>query len=263
MSDTISTVPLHFERFGEPHKPAIVILHGLYGSISNWRTIAKKLAGANQVLIVDMRNHGRSPWADSMDYPDMARDVATLCDSQNITSPVVIGHSMGGKTAMAMVQLNLLSVSRLAVVDIAPVSYPDSHGDEHKAFLQAMLSLDMTQVVSRQSADDILSAQIPSLGIRQFLLQNLIKTAAGYAWRLNLKIIQANLDVLIDYPELKSTDTKTLFVKGENSNYVASENYAAIDEQFTQSSISSVSDAGHWLHAEQPGKVLQLLRDFI
>jgi esterase len=265
---------LYARKMGEG--PALVILHGLYGSSDNWLTIAKSLATNYAVLLPDLRNHGRSAHDYAMNYDNMSEDVIEMLDELSIEKAVIMGHSMGGKVAMTIALNWPERVDKLVVVDIAPVSYlskeasPEA-GTDHAKIIYALRSLDTSSLKSRAEADKRLSYSIPHTGTRQFLLKNLHKAVSGeYAWRINIKSIEDNLKAIMDNICLKSKerDCETqsfpvLFIRGEASKYVAEMHYPAIKKIFPKSTITTLFDAGHWLHAEQPEAFLEVLKDFL
>ncbi|NIP47189.1 MAG: alpha/beta fold hydrolase [Gammaproteobacteria bacterium] len=250
-------VNLSYKSQGAAGSP-IIILHGLLGSSSNWRSIARRLAERHRVLCLDLRNHGDSPHADDMSYPAMAGDVRAFMDTHDIDTATVIGHSMGGKTAMRLALESPGRVARLVVVDIAPsVSEHD-----HLPVLHAMASLDTARVVRRADAERLLEPQIADAGMRMFVLQNLVSTPRGFEWRIDLGAIERNLPALRDFPvepAMAPFDGAALFVRGALSDYVRDSDEALIRRLFPHAEIVTVEDAGHWLHAEQPERFLEIL----
>ncbi len=243
---------------GEPSNPPVVILHGLFGSSSNWRTIGSKLSTHFYVLCIDLRNHGKSEWKDSMSYLDMAEDLAAFIHDYHLTQPNLIGHSMGGKTVMTYLQHHQPEVGKCVIVDIAPVDY--SH--DHDELIYSLKKLDIENIHSRNEAERMLAIDIPNPPIRQFLLQNLIRGDNGFAWRINLEAITDNRNLIFGYPKGNISDTETLFVRGGNSDYIRPEHDSLIAEQFPNSSIHTMENSGHWLHAERPFELTKLLFDF-
>ncbi|HZB15132.1 MAG TPA: alpha/beta fold hydrolase, partial [Chryseolinea sp.] len=175
---------LFFRELGEGEP--VVILHGLFGSSDNWLTQAKLFAPHYRVLSVDLRNHGQSPHSDDFDYPSMVSDIHEFIQDQNITDPIIIGHSMGGKTAMNFALAYPDKVSKLIVVDIAPRSY----NLEHYTIVEGLKAIPLDQLTSRNEADDILSQHVAEADVRQFLLKNLQrKSTGGFSWKINLPVI--------------------------------------------------------------------------
>ena len=246
-------------RLGDPGRPAVVILHGLFGSATNWRSIGRGLSEQHQVCIMDLRNHGDSPWHDEMDYPQMAADVVATLDRLQIDRPVLLGHSMGGKTAMALAQLDLAPLSGLIVADIAPLSYPHDHDE----FIAAMSSLDVDSLRSRGDADRLLSVRVAEVATRQFLLQNLVRQGDTFRWRVNLRSLQQNMTNLLGWNIDRPSDLEALFIAGGESPYIQGEGREAIRNQFPRATVETLAGAGHWLHAEQPQTFSQLVQDYL
>src|SRR5712692_8194130 len=188
---------LHYKKYGEGEShewPVLIILHGLFGSLANWNTISNRLAGRFTVYALDQRNHGLSPHSDQFDYPTLAADLREFMQQQGIPQANLLGHSMGGKTAMQFALSYPELTQKLVVVDIAPRTYP-AHHDQ---IIAALESVDVSQVKSRQEADDRLAQMLPELGLRQFLLTNLIREADGrYRWRMNLAGIKKNYHYIL------------------------------------------------------------------
>ena len=250
---------LHFKESGQGR--AVILLHGLFGSADNWHPIAQRLAESFHVIAVDQRNHGQSPHSDEMNYPLMAADVNTLMAAQGLEHAAVIGHSMGGKTAMQLALQFPERVEKLIVADMAPRAYAPAHD---KIFA-ALLALDLTMFQTRQQIEDALAAEIPNLVLRRFLLKNLGRAADGeFFWKLNLRAIVEN------YPQLReplphtSVFTKpTLFLRAGKSDYVNAEDEPLIRALFPQVHFQTIAEAGHWLHADAPEEFLRQLFAFL
>jgi pimeloyl-ACP methyl ester carboxylesterase len=240
--------------------PPLVVLHGLFGQAKNWATIAKGLADGRRVIAADLRNHGASPWAQEMDYPAMAGDVAALVESLPEGRAEVLGHSMGGKAAMVLALTRPELVDRLIVADIAPVAYS---GGSLLPFVDAMLAVDPSAYASRKEVEGALKRAVQDPGIRQFLLSNLTRGEQGFRWTLNLRAIRAAMDTLSGWPEVDGRyDGDTLFLAGERSDYVTEAAQPAIDRHFPNARTERVP-AGHWIHAEAPQATLAALRGFL
>ncbi len=238
--------------------PPVVILHGLLGSSSNWRSIARRLAEQHRVFALDLRNHGDSPHVDDMSYPAMANDVRAFLDDREIDAATVIGHSMGGKTAMRLALDAPHRVDRLVVVDIAPTV---SHHD-HVPWLRAMASLDPSRITRRADAETMLEEAIADSAMVKFLLQNLASTPSGFAWRINLEAIENNLPALLDFPvdaDVQPFTGPALFLRGTQSDYVLPKDETVIQALFPRAEVVSIEGAGHWVHAEQPARFLEAL----
>ena len=250
---------LYFQVFGDENNPTLLILHGLFGSSTNWRSIIRQLSEELYVVAADMRNHGQSPWSESMDYPEMAKDIAALITDQKLQKPVILGHSMGGKAAMTLAQMGLVPVDKLIIADIAPVPYTHSH----ETLVQAMLRVKLEGVRNRSEVQNQLAESILNPGIRQFLLQNLVRENGEYRWRINLQAIENNMASLLDYATEQTADNQTLFIAGSNSDYIQPDMYSTIKKLFPNSRVETIKDAGHWIHAEKPSEFVKLVRQFV
>ena len=242
-------------------RPALV-LHGLFGSGTNWRTIARRLDTRLECHLVDQRNHGRSPHARGMAYPDLAADVLAYLDAHRIGQAGLIGHSMGGKTAMTLALTAPERVRWLIVADIAPAPSPS----DHWPILDALKAMPVESLTSRTDADAALASAIPELGLRQFLLQNLLTGDVGMRWRIDLDAIAHALPDLTDFPSMSPHavyEGRSLFLRGENSDYVGAHHEPRIRTLFPAASIATIAAAGHWLHAEQPGAVAARIEAFL
>lgn len=240
--------------------PPLVIAHGLYGSGRNWGVIARRLADQRDVIAVDMRNHGASPWLDSHSYPDLAHDLAEVIAS--IGAPVdLLGHSMGGKAAMQLALERSSLVRRLVVADIAPVAY-DHDQTRH---IDAMRALDLTGLHSRAEADLRLGAFVEDAGLRAFFLQSLdLKAEGGPRWRLNFDVLAAEMAKIVGWPGTVGTfEGPTLFLTGALSSYVKPEHREMIRAQFPKARFAKLPGAGHWLHAEKPREFEEAVRVFM
>ena len=239
--------------------PPLVVLHGLFGSSGNWRGIARELATTHTVHCADLRNHGASPWADSMGYVEMADDVLQLIAKLRLDRPAVMGHSMGGKTAMALALRHPAQVGRLIVVDIAPLSYADTL----TPFAEAMRSADVFAAASRTEVQRRLQHAVPDRGVVPFLMQNLVTRNDHFDWRLNLLGIGAAMPQLCTFPSalLGARFTGPLkVIAGANSDYVAQHDGSSFRPMFADIEVEVIDDAGHWVHADQPAAFLASVR---
>ena len=254
----MSDITLAFERSGSG--PPMIILHGLFGSSTNWKSIAQCLTKSYTVDRVDLRNHGASPWHDTMNYLAMADDVKQFIEQHQLEHPIVLGHSMGGKVAMVLAVRYPALVKSLIVVDIAPVTTDTRHA----SVVRALGNLNLLAVRGRRDAEVVLSYDVPDAGLRQFLLQNLIRRETGYAWRINLRALADNMTMLADFPVLTGCYSgPTLFVRGGDSNYVEIKHEPVIQQMFPTSVIRTIAGAGHWLHAQKPREFLHELERFL
>jgi esterase len=239
----------------------LVILHGLYGNQGNWSWHARQLAEQHAVYAFDARNHGQSPRAASMLFAEMATDVAETMSALGLDSAHLLGHSMGGKTAMLLALQQPQRVRSLIVVDIAPVPYV--RGND--AVLHALEALDLAGIRNRTDADAQLAQHIGNKPVRDFLLANLQRSADGtFQWRINLPVISACFAEVTGWPRSTAAyEGPTLFIRGENSDYILPEYYAPTLLQFPHATMKTVANAGHWVHAEKPEAVLRLVRNFL
>jgi len=239
---------------GEP----LVILHGLFGSARNWGGICRALGDMRQVHALDLRNHGSSPWSSEMSYETMAEDVAEYITTRGLAPCDVLGHSMGGKTAMHLALTRPELVQRLIVVDIAPVAYIR---ESHPEYVAAMKRVDLTHTTRRADVDAQLAPAIPDDSLRAFLLQNLVNEHGRFHWRINLDGIGPNLPAIISFPEHHGGFSgPTTFIAGERSDYIRPRDEAAMHRLFPHSKLIEIGDSGHWPHAEHPDKFLKLVR---
>jgi pimeloyl-ACP methyl ester carboxylesterase len=251
---------LAYTAYGEGSP--ILIAHGLFGSGRNWTGFAKSVSGDRRAITVDLRNHGESAWVEAMNYPAMGNDLLALIDAKADGSAVMLGHSMGGKAAMAAALTQPKSISALIVVDIAPVVYEQSH----VGYVDALQAIDLDKITRRAEADTALAESIPEPGLRQFLLQNLDFGDARPRWKLNLEAILSNMAALMDFPFDAAAghyDGPALFVAGGNSGYIGQDHQAAIRGYFPNSQIEVIDDAGHWVHVEKPVEFGALVASFL
>jgi esterase len=242
--------------------PPLGILHGLFGSGRNWAGIAQRLAAHHRVIALDLRNHGASPWADSMDYGELAADVHETLQALGCRRYALLGHSMGGKTAMVVALGHGAAVERLIVVDIAPAAYEA----RHLGYARAMRALDLRHVSRRGDADARLAAAVPDAAERAFLLQNLVFEGDRPRWRINLAAIEHGMSALTGFPAMPPGvryGGPALFVAGGRSDYLRPEHEPEIRRLFPAARIALVADAGHWLHAERPQAFLDLVEPFL
>jgi pimeloyl-ACP methyl ester carboxylesterase len=241
--------------------PPLVLLHGLFGSARNWGAVQKALAGSYRVVALDLRNHGASPHAPSMDYAAQAIDVAETLSALGIGHAVVLGHSMGGKVAMMLALTQPASVDRLIIADIAPRPYPPAL----RAVVAAMQAVPMHAALTRQEADQALRAAVPEAPIRSFLLQNLRFETSPPSWRIGLAEIAVAMSEIEDFapPPGARYGGPALAMAGALSPYIRAEDHAAFRALFPHISFASIPRAGHWLHAENPEGFLAELQGFL
>jgi len=253
---------LNTQIYGSPtEQPPLLIVHGLFGSARNWGVIARRLSTDREVIAVDQRNHGDSPWTETHSYADMAADLARVIEAHGGRADV-LGHSMGGKAAMVLALTRPELVRRLVVADMAPVAY--DHGHSHASFIGAMQRMDLSNLTLRSEADRRLARDIDSEQVRAFLLQSLDLKADPPRWKLNLDVLDAHLGDVLDWPAPPGRFTgPALFVYGMQSDYVTPEYRPAIFQKFPNAEFHPIEGAGHWLHAERPREFEAAVADFI
>ena len=235
--------------------PALLIVHGLYGSARNWGVLAKRLADTRAVVTVDMRNHGNSPWHDSHSYDDMASDLAEVIAKLGTVD--LLGHSMGGKAAM-VAALNAAPLRRLVIADIAPVAY----GHSQIQYIEAMRQVDLSVVSKRSDAEAQLRPLVDDPALASFFLQSL--DVREKRWKLNLDVLAAEMPKVLSFPEVSGQfDGPTLFLSGAESDYVRPEHRADIRALFPAARFAKIPGAGHWLHAEKPREFEAAVRVFL
>lgn len=252
--------PLYRRVVGEG--PAVAMCHGLFGQGRNWNQIAKAIAAdpGRECILLDMPNHGRSPWTEEFDYLAAADLVAEDLAEDGPLS--LIGHSMGGKIAMLVALRHPELVERLVVVDISPVDYAGL--SQFDAFVAAMRGLDLDGLEDRRAADHALTPAVPDNVIRGFLLQNLRQTEGRWVWQMNLDTLGSGLDAVGGWPEIEgSYDGPVLWIGGQNSPYIKPEYAEAMRQLFPRVRQATVKNAGHWVHSEQPETFVALLRNFL
>ena len=249
---------LHYQQQGAG--TPLVILHGLFGTLENWGSQTKALAEHFKVIAVDLRNHGRSPHSDTMNYTAMVEDIIELLDDLGLDSVDVMGHSMGGKVAMQLALTYPERIQKLIIVDISPVTY--SH--HHKDVLKGLFSVDLQQLKSRSEADKQLSIYISEPGIRAFLLKNLYRDDnKQFQWRMNLPTLSKEYNKISEAPCGTPFSGTTLFIKGSESDYIQAEHRDSILTLFPQATYKLIQGAGHWPHAEKPAVFTKLLLNFL
>lgn len=254
-------VALNFVRHGAVGNP-VVLLHGLFGSARNWGSVARRLADNHDVIVPDLRNHGDSPHHPTHAYQDMVDDTVALLDTLDIESASMVGHSMGGKVAMLMALRHPQRVRRLAVVDIAPVTY----GHDFDAVFAAMRSVDLAHVRNRAEADQQMRHEDVGDGVRAFLLQNLVSENGTWRWRLNLDGLEQAQEAVTGFPATApdlAYRGVSHFIYGALSDYVQDAFMGRIRQLFPAARMCPVADAGHWVYAEQPQAFTRCLDEFL
>ena len=242
-------IELYSKTYGEGRP--LIIIHGLFGMSDNWNTLGKEFAKYFNVHIIDIRNHGKSPHSKVFNYDSMSSDLGNYINKHNLIKPIILGHSLGGKIAMHFTALNQSNVEKLIVADIAPKKY---NTDFHHEILTVLYKLQLDSFKKREEVDHALSFYIKEKGTRLFLLKNLYRDdEKKFQWRLNIDVL---LDKIINIQEAdffsNNIEVPTLFIKGENSNYITEEDKVSINNFFTNVKFCEIKNAGHWLHADNP-----------
>ncbi|UZO81176.1 alpha/beta fold hydrolase [Aquimarina sp. ERC-38] len=251
---------LYSNIFGEGHP--FIILHGFLGMGDNWKTVGKKLTEKGfEVHLVDQRNHGRSPHSDQFSYDLMVQDLHQYFTDHTIQKSILLGHSMGGKTAMQFACENSNLVDQLIIADISPKYYPLHHQD----ILDGLQALDFNTITSRNEADQALAPFVPDAGVRMFLLKNLVRIdQKTFGLRMALDSLVTNVsEIGKKLPDYLSFKGKTLFLKGAKSSYIRKEDETLIKHHFPQADLEVISNAGHWLHAENQPEFLEKLVELV
>lgn len=238
----------------------IVILHGLFGCSDNWFTIARKLEEEYRVILPDLRNHGQSPHSEEWDYTAMSDDLYDLFNELQLDSANLMGHSMGGKVAIEFAARYPEKINKIVVVDIAPKYYPVHHME----ILNGLRSIDLNTLQSRNEADKKLAETIQEPGIRQFLLKNLARNDDKFYWKINLDVIEKKIENVGEgMDDAIEIDLPALFIRGEKSDYILNEDYDLIRDIFPKAKIATIKNSGHWVHAEKPAELLDMLTYFL
>lgn len=246
------------EGTGKP----LLIIHGFLGMSDNWKTMGTQFAGDGfQVHLLDLRNHGKSFHSDEFSYEIMAQDVFDYCKANNLEKVNILGHSMGGKTAMLFAANHPEMVEKLIVADIGPKFYPH----HHQTIFEALNAVDFSIKPSRAEVEEIVSKYITDFGTRQFLLKSLYWQEPGQlAFRFNLAVFNVKMDEIgKPLPENVIFNKPTLFVRGGNSNYILDEDFGNIQQHFPNSKIETIPNVGHWLHAENPKMFHEITSSFL
>ncbi len=257
---SIKTMKLNFKKLGSSENK-VVVLHGLFGSLDNWMTHGKELSeNGYEVYLVDQRNHGKSPHSEGHDYDLMASDLQEFLEDHHIKNPNLIGHSMGGKTVMHYAMNFSNSIHKMMVVDIAPKYYLP----HHDTIIQAFRSVELSTLTSRKEAQNAMENYVSDPGVLQFLLKNLDRTSNGFNWKVNLDVLELNIENIGQSYEFRHPCyVNTLFVRGSKSNYILNEDRDLLKLHFPNSNMVTIRDAGHWVHAEQYENFIKTLKFFL
>ena len=251
------SVELNYKVFGEGEP--VIILHGLFGMLDNWQTFAKLLAENYMVYIVDQRDHGKSPHTEEFSYHLLANDLHEFMTSQWIYEARLIGHSMGGKTVMQFADEYPDMVEQMVVVDIAPVKYKAGHND----VFDALFAIDIDKLSDRKQAESILAQYISEDGVRQFLMKNLQRRKeGGYRWKMNLELLYKEYQNILSGIGPSKNDVDALFISGGLSDYIDDNAKEAINAKYSHVNTVTIADAGHWVHAQKPRELLEIVNTY-
>ena len=251
---------LHYREIGQGSP--LLILHGLFGSSDNWVTLGKQLSNQFRVFLIDLRNHGQSPHSELWNYKLMAEDIEDFCIQHQLNDIYIAGHSMGGKTVMKLAELFPNRIIKMMIIDIAPKYYP-AH---HQNIIAALKSIDFELINTRKQAEEELQKTIDDFGTRQFLLKNIYWiTENKLAWRFNLDVIAQHIEIVGEATPMDKNlicNTPACFIRGEKSNYIHNDDVKSILEQYPNTKMVTISNAGHWVHAENPQALLREMQIF-
>lgn len=249
---------LFFQKMGAGQP--LLILHGLFGSGDNWQSLARRYAEDFEVYLIDQRNHGHSPHSEEHSYALMAEDLLAFVEAHDLKDIRLMGHSMGGKTAMLFCSENSYLVHKLIVADMAPKPYPV----HHRGIVDSLKKVDFTRVKSRGEVERILQEGIHEASTRQFFMKNLFwKEKGQLAWRFNLPVLDQNLEAMSEETGQQICLTDALFIRGGQSNYVRDEDLTWVEHYFPHHEVATIPEAGHWLHAEAPETFFEITRTFM
>ena len=250
---------LNYKTIGEG--TPIFILHGLFGMLDNWMSFGKRLAEEYKVILVDHRNHGKSPRADNISYSIYAEDLNELMNDLGIDRAYVLGHSMGGKTVQFFATMFPEKTIGMISVDMGAHEYPSGG---HSEIFNAILPLDLSSFERRSEVDNELSDKLPELPVRQFLLKNLGRGENGFEWKANFQVLHDQYEIIREAVPNESRYTgPSLFVRGGNSPYIRDKDMEYINKIFPNAELKTIEGAGHWVHAEKPQKLLDIVKSFL
>ena len=248
---------LHYREMGSGQP--FVILHGLFGYSDNWQTHAKKIADYYRVILVDQRNHGHSDWSDEFSYDLMADDLHELLTGIGLQKIILLGHSMGGKTAIRFAQLHPELLEKLIIVDMGSKGYAPHHED----ILNAFKAVDLETMKTRSEADAAMAQFVGSPGVRQFLMKNLYwKEKDQLTWRVNFRVLEKRMPEILADLSGQEIMIPTLFIRGGLSNYILDEDWPVLENEFPDSQLKTIDNAGHWVHAEAPQEFIESVLEF-
>tara|TARA_B110000902_G_scaffold259155_1_gene330015 strand:- start:960 stop:1730 length:771 start_codon:yes stop_codon:yes gene_type:complete len=241
---------LHSKIYGDKGQDLIVI-HGLFGMGDNWNSLGKQFSKYCKVHLIDLRNHGRSPHSTEFNYEVMCEDILEYMEDNDISNPIILGHSLGGKLAMKFAFTHPDKIEKLIVADISPRKY---NTDFHQNLLRTLYKLPLEDFDKREEIDEVLSSIYEDKGMRLFLLKNLYRNEnKEFAWRFNIEVLLEKVSNIQEASFIEGVcNIPTHFLRGGNSDYINSADELIINKHFSDFSIATIDGAGHWLHAEKP-----------
>jgi len=250
---------LNFKEYGSGEP--VIILHGLLGMLDNWHSFAKKLSSDYWVISVDQRNHGKSFHSDAFNYDLLTHDLKEFMDQNHIPKAHFIGHSMGGKTVLNFINTYPEMSDKNVIVDISPKEYTGGHEE----VFEALSNLPLSTINSRIEAAELLLQTLHYEGLVNFLLKNLLRNKDGsFSWKANIQSLTDNYDKIIGEISFNETvDAPTLFIQGEQSDYIDNEDQRLLEDNFTNFRIKKINNAGHWVHVDQPDELLEDVKNFL
>ena len=251
---------LNYKAYGESG-PALIILHGLFGELANWHSLSTRFGEHFKVFALDQRNHGRSPHSEEFTYEVMQEDLLEFMDEHGLEKASVLGHSMGGKTAMFFAVRHPERLEKLIVLDMSAKFLNSGFEDIY----EALLSLKLAKLKNRQEADEALAINLDSFTMRQFLLKNLDRSpGGGYQWRMNLEVIcREHTNIQVAVPDDHPFAGLTLFVRGGDSAYILDEDFPDFLKIFPLAALATIKGAGHWVHADKPEELGDMVIEFL
>ena len=256
----LDRLELFSRELGEENAPDLVILHGLLGTSDNWQTLGKRFAQTHRVHLIDQRNHGRSPHHSVHSYEAMAEDVLHYLNERNIQHTSIIGHSMGGKTALVFAHRYPDRVHKLIIADMAARAY----APHHAPIFDALLSAPIGEAESRSVVEAYLTNQLDDAGVVAFLMKNLRREkSGGFTWRPNLAVLAPAIGAVVEEVPLGLNTLPTLAIYGGKSTYVNADDLDQFQSACMQFQSHEIEDAGHWLHASHPDEFFEEVEDFL
>jgi len=253
-------IQLNYKLYGQGEP--MIILHGLFGSLDNWATIGRQFGESHMTYLVDQRDHGKSPHTDAFNYDILAEDLRLFMEENWIHEGIIVGHSMGGKTAMRFALENNDMVDKLIVLDMAPKQY----ANRHQQVFDAMAAIDLETLEHRKDAQQTLLDMLSGdMATTAFLLKNIKREKDGsFRWKMNVDLLRKEYDhIVAPMPTDMTFDGDTLFIQGGNSKYIQEEDHDLIMELFPNAVIKTLENTGHWLHAEKPKELIEMIRNFV